>query len=112
MLVGVYPEDVYRLSRLDAHQPNPVPARDAHAEFFQRDGSEAQCARAVERTRWPDGFRCPRCGESGHYRVIQDARELFQCPACRRQTALTAGTMMSNTKLPLRVWFLTMYLIS
>jgi hypothetical protein len=40
------------------------------SEFFQRYGSEAQCARAVDRMRWPDGFRGPRCGESDHCRGI------------------------------------------
>jgi hypothetical protein len=58
--------------------------------------------------RWPAGFRCPRCGESGHYRVVQDGCELFQCHTCRLQASLMAGTMMANTKLPLRVWFLAM----
>ena len=94
------------INRIQFQRGMPMP------EFFQRYGSEAQCARAVERMRWPAGFRCPRCGEAGHYRVVQDARELFQCHACRRQTSLTAGTMMANTKLPLRVWLLVMYLIS
>jgi transposase-like protein len=81
-------------------------------EFFDRYGSEAQCARALERLRWPHGFRCPRCDEAGHYRIVQDERQLFQCKACRRQTSLTAGTMMDSSKLPLRSWFLALYLIS
>jgi hypothetical protein len=35
-------------------------------EFFQRWGDEAQCCEAaVEQARWPAGFRCPRCGETG-----------------------------------------------
>lgn len=93
-------------NRIQFQRGMPMP------EFFDRYGSEVQCARALERMRWPDGFRCPRCGEAGHYRVIQGGRELLQCHACRRQTSLTAGTMMANSKLPLRAWFLAMYLIS
>jgi len=36
-------------------------------------------------------------------------RHLFQCSECRRQTSVTAGTIMQDTKLPLTVWFLAMY---
>ena len=81
-------------------------------EFMDRYGTESQCADALERARWPAGFRCPRCEVAIHYRVRQDARILFQCRGCRHQTSLTAGTMIDSTKLPLRVWFLAMYRIS
>ena len=40
------------------------------------------------------------------------ARRLFQCQSCRQQTSLTAGTVLDSTKLPLRTWFLAIYLIS
>lgn len=30
-------------------------------EFHQQFGNEAQCEEALERERWPDGFKCPRC---------------------------------------------------
>lgn len=81
-------------------------------EFMDRYGSEAQCAQALARLRWPRGFRCPRCDGTDHYRVSQGARVLMQCQGCRHQASLTAGTMMDSTKLPLRKWFLAMYLVS
>ena len=31
---------------------------------------------------------------------------------CRHQVSLTAGTILDNTKLPLRTWFLAMYLMT
>ena len=46
---------------------------------------------------------------SGHY---QRARKLFQRNGCRHQTSLTAGSLFASTKLPLRTWFLAIYLIS
>lgn len=81
-------------------------------EFMDRYGSEAQCAQALAHLRWPDGFRCPRCGGADYCRVKQGVRVLMQCSACRHQASLTAGTMMDSTKLPLRKWFMAMYLIS
>ena len=81
-------------------------------EFFGRYGSESQCAHVLAQMRWPCGFRCPRCGGAEHCRVSQGTRSLFQCRACRHQASLTAGTMMDSSKMPLRVWFLAIYLIS
>jgi hypothetical protein len=81
-------------------------------EFLTHFGTEAQCADAIRRSRWPDGFRCPRCAGVQHYVVGHGARKLFQCGACRHQTSLTAGTLMEHTKLPLTTWFLAIHLIS
>ncbi|MEI8267041.1 MAG: IS1595 family transposase [Betaproteobacteria bacterium] len=81
-------------------------------EFLTRFGTEEQCAEAIHRSRWPGGFRCPRCASAQHYAVDHGARKLFQCGACRHQTSLTAGTLMEHTKLPLTTWFLAMHLIS
>lgn len=81
-------------------------------EFMQDFGTEAQCALALEKARWPTGFHCPACGWTGHYRVRHGSRTLLQCGDCRHQTSLTAGTVLEGTKLPLRTWFLAMYLIS
>jgi transposase-like protein len=81
-------------------------------EFFERYGTEDQCAAALVALRWPEGFRCPRCSSSAHYVVGHGERKLFQCCQCRHQTSLTAGTLMDSTKLPLRTWFLAIYLIS
>ena len=81
-------------------------------EFLTHFGTEAQCAEAIRRSRWPGGFRCPRCTSAQHYVVGHGARKLFQCGACRHQTSLTAGTLMEHTKLPLTTWFLAIHLIS
>ncbi len=81
-------------------------------EFFQRYGTEDRCAAALAALRWPLGFACPRCTSAAHYIVGHGARKLYQCQACRHQTSLTAGTLMDSTKLPLRTWFLAIFLIS
>jgi ISXO2-like transposase domain/Transposase zinc-ribbon domain len=81
-------------------------------EFLSHFGTEAQCAEAIKRARWPNGFRCPRCAGEQHYVVGHGARKLFQCGACRHQTSLTAGTLMEHTKLPLTTWFMAIHLIS
>ncbi len=44
--------------------------------------------------------------------VKRGARLLFQCNACRKQTSVKAGTIFASSKLPLRLWFKAMYLVT
>ena len=82
------------------------------SEFFKLFGTEELCAAALESARWPDGFRCPACGGPAHCVLHAGGKKSFQCNACRHQTSLIAGTVFHSTKLPLRTWFLAIYLIS
>ncbi len=81
-------------------------------EFIGRYGTEEQCELAIEASRWAQGFRCPRCEGATAWSVRRGHQALRLCASCGYQCSLTAGTMMHNTKLPLRTWFLAMHLIS
>lgn len=81
-------------------------------DFMASFGAEAQCREALRLARWPQGFVCPRCTATAHYVVSRGVRRRYQCTACGHQTSLTAGSLMDNTKLPLTLWFLAIYLIS
>jgi len=79
---------------------------------FQRlYGTEEQCEAALEKARWPEGFRCPRCNGHEHGLVYGRRLKRYQCRSCGHQATLTAGTIMQATKLPLTTWFLAFYLI-
>jgi len=81
-------------------------------EFLEQFGTETQCEAALEKARWPDGFRCPRCGQAEHYVLKVRNRKTFQCNSCGVQTSLIAGTLFQSTHLMLTTWFLAIYLIS
>jgi hypothetical protein len=68
--------------------------------------TEAACRDYLARPRWPNGFQCPHCGggKSWLKRGV-----LFQCADCDRQTSLTAGTILQDTRTPLPVWFHAMW---
>lgn len=80
-------------------------------EFQRSFGTEARCAAALELSRWPDGFVCPRCESSAHCVLLGRSHKMFQCNGCRHQTSLIAGTVFENTKLPLTLWFLGLHLL-
>ncbi|WP_051304588.1 IS1595 family transposase [Chitinilyticum litopenaei] len=79
--------------------------------FQQQFGSEDQCQTALEQTRWQQGLRCLHCQYPACYRIQGRTNALFECRACRKQTSLTAGTLFEKSSLPLRLWFLALYLI-
>jgi hypothetical protein len=55
---------------------------------------------------------CPRC-QHGTCRRFERAGQIqLECTACGCQTSLINGTLFQATKLPLRLWFLAIYLLS
>jgi len=71
-------------------------------EFEQRFSTEEACIEYLLKLRWPEGFRCPRCG---HSEVWLIRRELYKCARCRFETSVTAGTMFQDTRKSLKLWF-------
>jgi transposase-like protein len=84
----------------------------SEARFDELYGTEELCHDALVRWRWPEGFQCPGCEGRAHCIVKRGARILHQCNACRKQTSVKAGTIFASSKLPLRLWFKTMYLLT
>ncbi|MCS5698566.1 IS1595 family transposase [Cyanobium sp. FGCU-52] len=80
-------------------------------QFLRLYGTEEHCEAALEKARWPDGFRCPRCDGHEHGLVYGRRLKRYRCRTCGHQATLTAGTIMQATKLPLTTWFQAFYLI-
>ena len=81
-------------------------------EFQRLFPDEAACAAYLERARWSDGFICLRCGTIGEPYRYAARPGVLCCRACRRETRLTAGTVMERTHTPLSVWFWAAYLVA
>lgn len=81
-------------------------------EVFDRFGSVQQCEERVRAWRWPSGFVCPRCEQTGHSEFRRHDRLYFQCSSCRYQCSLVSGTIFESSKLPLPRWFLAMHLMT
>jgi transposase-like protein len=79
------------------------------AEFEARFSSEEACREYLLRLRWPEGFRCPRCGEGKTWPV---RGVLLQCAACGYQSSVTAGTIFQDTRKPLTLWFRAMWAVT
>lgn len=79
-------------------------------QFRRRFRTERDCLRYLIKRKWPDGFRCPRCGHDQAYLIT--SRGKYQCKRCLHQTTVTANTIFHKTRKPLRDWFWAIYLVA
>lgn len=71
-------------------------------ELETRFSTEAACREYLFRLRWPEGFRCPRCGGRKSWPKPDG---LVRCAGCDYQVSVTAGTIFQDSRLPLMLWF-------
>jgi len=78
-------------------------------QLIEQFRDEDQCRKALERMKWPDGIKCPRCGSEKISRIYK--RDQFDCDSCHYQFSVTAGSIFHDSHLPLWKWFLAVYLM-
>ncbi|MGP8266576.1 MAG: IS1595 family transposase [Beijerinckiaceae bacterium] len=61
--------------------------------------------------RWKNGEFCPHCGHDKIY-TPKDRTARYTCAQCHQRFSILVGTIFENTKLPLRVWFGAIWLIT
>ena len=79
-------------------------------EFMELYPTEEACREALFQHRWPQGFRCPRCGHEKAWHLR--GRGLYECASCHYQGSLTAGTVLACTRTDLRKWLLAIWLLA
>lgn len=97
---------------IDVLEREDMPFPHALPDFQRMFPDEAACAAYLERTRWDNGFVCPHCDTSGEPYRYSTRPGVLCCRKCRRETRLTAGTIMERTHTPLSVWFWGAYLVA
>jgi transposase-like protein len=84
------------------------------AEFEARFPDDDACARYLVKRRWPEGVRCPRCGNDKVFPVRTMAFK-WQCYECAPNSGYRfshiAGTIFENTNKGLRDWFRVTHLM-
>ena len=71
--------------------------------------SEERCRKILEEVRWPDGVACPRC--EGTKYAYDSVRFVYDCYSCGYQFSVISGTMLHDTHLPIRKWFIAVLLM-
>ena len=74
----------------------------------------------LEAQRWPDGKPvCPHCGSVEGYRLTAKPgskspvrKGVCKCKECRKQFTVRVGTIMEDSKLPIRYWLYAIHLMT
>ncbi len=81
----------------------------SNGEFQSWFATDEDCLDYLDWLRWPQGFVCPWCENSGGW-VVADGS--YKCASCKAQTAVTAGTLFDRRRTPLTVWFAACWLFA
>ncbi|HJV05444.1 MAG TPA: IS1595 family transposase [Actinomycetota bacterium] len=103
-------EHVRRVARAGASPEADHSSADLSAAIDRFD-SEEKCRAYLERLRWPDGVRCPRCdADESIFRI--ERRDQFVCDPCGYQFSVRVGTMLHGSHLQLWKWLLAVLMLS
>src|SRR6202453_5127799 len=97
---------------MDVLEPTSVSFPRSLPEFQTLFPDDAACATYLQKMRWHDGFVCPYCQVAEDPFRFANRPGVLRCRKCRRDVALTAGTVMERTHTPLSVWFWAAYLVA
>lgn len=79
-------------------------------DLFEAFPDEQACLDHLRDIRWRDGEFCPHCN-GGRIYHFSDGKT-FKCGDCRQRFSIKVGTIFHDTKLPLRKWFMAIWLIT
>lgn len=96
-----------------ARRPKAVTQMTA-AQFDALFPDEEACKSYLQARRWPEGVRCPRCGNDKVF-AVKSMPFKWQCYACSPGSgyrfSVIAGTIFENTNKPLKDWFRVTHLM-
>jgi transposase-like protein len=95
----------------DVFQRDDLPFPHSLPEFQRLFPDDTACAAYLEKARWRNGFVCPYCQAEGEPFRFANRAGVLRCRKCRKDAALTVGTVMENSHTALSVWFWAAYLI-
>ena len=79
-------------------------------KFIEVFPNEQSCKDKFKEYRDTVGIVCKKCGNTEHYWL--STIEQYKCKSCEFRTTLKSGTVLENTKLPYRYWFIAMHLLT
>jgi transposase-like protein len=95
-----------------AKRPKPV-HQLTMKQFEELFPHEDACKAYLQARRWPEGPRCPRCGNPAVY-DLPSRKWHWQCEKCTPdgyRFSILVGTIFENTNKPLRDWFRVAHLM-
>lgn len=86
---------------------------DSLIELLDEFPDEQSCIDHITAIRWRHGKFCPLCGNAEAHRIgTLTGTNTHKCYVCRQRFSIRVGTIFQDTKLPLRKWFIAIWLIN
>lgn len=79
-------------------------------EMMEAFPDEQACVDHLRAIRWKGGAFCPHCGSTRVYH-FKDGRN-HKCGDCRARFSIKVGTIFEDSKVPLRKWFMAIWMIT
>jgi transposase-like protein len=83
---------------------------DSLFDLMKAFPDEQACIDHLKAIRWAKGAFCPHCGGDRIYTFSN--KVTFKCADCRSRFSIKVGTIFEDSKLPLRKWFMAIWLIT
>jgi len=83
---------------------------DSLMQMMEAFPDEQTCIDHLRAIRWQHGPYCPLCGSTKVYHFSD--KRTHKCGDCRQRFSIKVGTIFEDTKLPLRKWFIAIWLIT
>jgi transposase-like protein len=83
-------------------------------EFFAVVPDEPAAIEYFKAIRWARGEFCPHCGNDKVYGFAKGkmAGRQWKCARCREKFSMRTGTIFEDSKIPLRMWLATVWIIT
>ena len=79
-------------------------------DFIDNFATETQCREYMSKIKWVNGFVCPKCKNKEAWNMGKCVK---RCKECRSDISVMKDTVFEQSKMPLRIWFQTMwYMVS
>ena len=83
---------------------------DSLLQMMEAFPNEQVCIDHLRAIRWKDGAYCPNCDGRKIYHFSD--RRTHKCGDCRQRFSIKVGTIFEDTKLPLRKWFIAIWMVT
>ncbi len=80
------------------------------AELTSYFPTDQSCREYLEQMRWNGKPTCPHCSHDVAFKFANGVH--CKCKACHQKFTVTIGTIFEDTKIPLRKWFIAIYIFS
>jgi len=81
-------------------------------QFFEKFPDEESARLYFENKRWAGETVCPHCGSHTVSECKNHKPMPYRCKSCRKHFSVRTGTVLVESRLPLKKWLMAMYMLT